>query len=501
MESGQVVINKLVTGARHGLFGTVGGRFLGVLGSVIAARILGPAAFGLYAIGWTLLRFLSLIFPLGMDRALLKFAPRYWNKDPEGLKGLLFQTISLSLGTGFLFGLVLFSLAPWLSSVVYKKPELLSVFRLFSIVFPLLSLLIVVAAATRVTQSVKISVLLQDLGQPLLGLILILAFYLLGIKLTGVILSDVISIAFATVVGIFLVSHVFPEIITVKGKIKDSLKEVLAYSIPAALAGAFSVYVFWIDRILVGYFLPSFENGIYLAVSQISTIFLVISAGINSVVVPIFSDLFFKNDTGTLEEVYRISTKWGIYISVPIIIVFVASPGDTLSLIYGESYRIGGNVFLILLIGQLVNLITGSVNPLMIMTGNQKYLFKLSGIMLVLTVVLNLFLIPKYGLTGAAASTSISLSLLYIVALLWVKRKLDLWPYDRRYIKGLIAGIASALVVIIIKTLFSEINQWNIIIQGFGAIIIFISVLYFLKFDQEDSKFIQVIGKKHGVNL
>ncbi len=496
MESNQGTIDKLVTGARQGMIGTIGGRFLGVLGSILAARILGPAVFGLYAIGWTLLRFLSLLFPMGMDRAVLRFAPQYWKRDPEGLKGLFYQTIFLSFGSGLIFGILLYLLAPWLATTVYHKPELLSVFRLFSIAFPMLSLLIVVTAATRITQKVKISMLIQDIGQPILGLFLMIGFYFLGLKISGVILSDIISITIAAVVSIVFIFRVFPEIIPTQTKYKNSLQELFAYAVPAALGGAFSVYVFWIDRILIGYLRPSYDNGIYLAVSQISTIFLVISSGINSVVVPIFSSLFHQKDMKTLEEIYRISTKWGIYFSVPILIVLLISPGSTLSLIYGGQYQGGAIVLLVLLAGQAVNLITGSVNPLLIMTGNQKFLFKLSGIVLAVDIILNYLLIKRYGLIGAAVGTSISLSGLYLIALFWVKYKLGLWPYDRRYLKGLWAGLAAILIVGLIKMTNPVTAPWGVILQGIGALAGFFGMLYLQKLDSEDLKFIRNIFNK-----
>jgi O-antigen/teichoic acid export membrane protein len=496
MSSADAVVNKLVSGARQGLLGSVGGRFLSVIGSIIAARILGPEAFGLYAVGWTLLRFFSLIFPMGMDRALFRFAPKYWKIDAEGFKGLLLQTNVISICSGLSFGLVLFILAPWLASSVYQKPQLLVVFRLFSIVFPILSLLIVSSAATRVTQNVTISVLIQDLGQPLCGVALMVLFYHLGLQLNGVILSDVISISLAMIVILYLLKYVFPEIIDISYKIKMSIKELLKYSLPAALGGAFSVYVFWIDRILVGYYRPSIDNGIYLAVSQISTIFLVISAGINTIVVPLFSDLFHRKDMRSLEEIYRISTKWGIYIGISILVVLALSPGETISLVYGESYLSGSPILLILLIGQVVNMVTGSVNPLLIMTGNQNILFTLSGAALGLDIILNILLIPTYGLQGAAASTSISLSILYIAAVFWVKQHLKLWPYDKRYVKGMIATVFTLASVFITRFFFSGIGSFSIILQGMIAIIIFILALLIQKLDPEDLKFLELIRLK-----
>jgi O-antigen/teichoic acid export membrane protein len=494
MHSIDEIVNKLVNGARQGLLGSIGGRFLGVIGSVAAARLLGPETFGLYAVGWTLLRFLSLIFPMGMDRALFRFAPIYWKRDAEGFKGLLLQTNAISLITGLFFGIILFILAPWLAFSVYQRSQLLVVFRLFSFVFPMLSLLIVSSAATRVTQHVIVSVIVQDLTQPLLGLILMLSFYFLGLQLNGVILSDIVSISLATIVILIAIRYIFPEIIHIGFKLRTSVRELLKYSVPAAFGGAFSVYVFWIDRILVGYYMSSVDNGIYLAVSQISTIFLVISAGINTIVVPLFSDLFHKKDMNSLEEIYRISTKWGIYISISILAVLILSPGESLSVVYGDTYKSGASVLLILLVGQIVNLITGSVNPLLIMTGNQKILFRLSGIALGLDIILNVLLIPKFGLIGAATSTSVSLSILYISAVLWVKHNLRLWPYDARYIKGVVATIVTILTVIVVKTVFSDLGLMTVVLQGIASLFIFVFALIIQKPDSEDLKFLKLFS-------
>ena len=114
-----------------------------------------------------------------------------------------------------------------------------------------------------------------------------------------------------------------------------------------------------------------------------------------------FASYHQKGDKKSLEEVYKISTKWAIYISMPILAILIMSPKDVLSFVYGTQYGIGANVLLILLIGQIINLFTGSVNPLLVMTGNQSFLFKLSGVVLCFDIIMNLILIPSIGLDGS----------------------------------------------------------------------------------------------------
>jgi O-antigen/teichoic acid export membrane protein len=494
-EKNAVLVKKLVSGSWQGLIGSIGGRFIGVISIVFIARVLGPAYFGLFSIGWTLINFISLIATGGMDRVVLRFAPRFLKQDSSALRGLLFRAIGMSIVFGLSLGILLFFLSPWLANVVYRKPDLESVFHLFAVDFPAIIILIVVAASTRINQEIKYSVMLQDIGQTLLGLVLMVGFYLLGLKLFGMILADIISNIIAVLIGFTILVRLFPEIFVVKTISKISFKEMFGFSIPAVLGGAFSVYVFWIDRILVGYFRTSFENGIYQSVSQLSTIFLVISAGINAIVVPMFAHYHQNGDTKSLQEVYKISTKWAIYISIPILALLILSPRDVLSFIYGFQYGGGANVLIILLIGQIINLFTGSVNPLLVMTGNQSFLFKISGIVLCFDIVMNILLIPSIGLIGAAICTSLSLGILYLVALFWVKQKLDLWPFDRRYYKGLISGLLAFLGIYLTKFIFPGIQGFGVILEGSIAVIVFSISLLIQKLDYEDLEFLTMIKK------
>lgn len=492
-------IHGLATGARTGLIGAIGGRFLNVLGNIIVARVLGPSVFGLYAIGWTLVRFFSLVVHFGMDRGVLYFAPKFWQKNPSDFKALVSKVLSISLGSGILFGLIFFLISPWLAVNIYKRPELVTVFRLFALAFPPLSFLIVAAAATRVTQRIKYSVWLYDIGQPLLGILLIAALLILKQGLIGMVLAEIISLGVAAVFSLVLFRVIFPELRTPSISQGVSTSALLKYSVPAMLGGAFSVYVLWVDRIVVGLFLPAEEIGVYVAVSQISTILMVILSGLSPIAVPLFAHFYHQQDKGKLEEVYRISTKWGIYLSIPILAVLLISPAESLVLIFGNAYKDGATILLILLIGQIVNLATGSVNPLLIMTENQRFLFKISAITLAVDILLLVLLVPRAGLLGAAIVTSLCLSFLYLIELFWVKKRLNLWPYDRRFLKGIFAGITCFAAVFLVKSILHLNPVMCIIIEAVVAIGVFTGMLLLQKLDPEDREFLR--GFSMGVHL
>ncbi|RMH48620.1 MAG: hypothetical protein D6694_00260 [Gammaproteobacteria bacterium] len=73
-------VRRLGKGAIVAMGGRVGGRVMLLVSQVILARVLGPAGFGLYALGWTVMQIVSLIAPLGTHDGVIRFGSPAWKK-------------------------------------------------------------------------------------------------------------------------------------------------------------------------------------------------------------------------------------------------------------------------------------------------------------------------------------------------------------------------------------------------------------------------------------
>ena len=485
-------IHKLAEGAGFGLVGKFLGRFLGMVGDIVAARMLGPAIFGLYSIGWTLFRLMEIIAPLGLDRGVLHFIPRFDDKDQAGLKGTIFSSLGLSLFFGVTLGLIVYVVAPWLANSIFMKPELLFILRFFAFGFPVGALLPVIASITRANHTVKYAVLVQDIGQPLLSLFLLTTFYLYGKRLIGVLYADILSYALAVVWGLLYVRRLYPAIFNSKLIARQVRSELLKYSIPVAIGGLFGALIYWVDRLFVGYYRTDVETGIYQAASQVSLIFAVVLSGLSTVLAPQFSNLHHQNNVIGLRQAYSIGNKWGLYIGLPIISIVMIAPERILTVLYGVEYSQGWPSMLILLFGQVINLAAGASAPLMVMAGGQNTWFILTIIAFGLDLLLNYLLTPMLGIIGAALATSSSVSFLFISVLFAARWKFHIWPYDKRYIKGLIAIVAAWIVSWLAgKLLLPELSI--LVIQVIASIFTFGLVLMILKLDSEDLVFISLV--------
>jgi O-antigen/teichoic acid export membrane protein len=152
-----------------------------------------------------------------------------------------------------------------------------------------------------------------------------------------------------------------------------------------------------------------------------------------------------------LGRLFQTLTKWIFGLTFPLaaVMIFFAAP---LMRIFGHDFEAGWPILIIGAIGQLVNCGVGSVGYLLLMSGNQRCLIKVEAVMAVLMVLLNLLLIPRWGITGAAvgaAFTNVVGNAWYLVE---VRRKLGLFPYNRSYLRlvlpmgGTIAAVLGLLL-------------------------------------------------------
>lgn len=488
-------IATLASGASVSFIGKLGGRGLNVLGQVVIARLLGPASYGLFAIGFTILRMVNLLAPLGLDKGAIRFGAPLWRRDQPGLRSVIFRSLGLTLLSGVLVGMTLFALSPEIE-IAFRKVGLATVIRWIAIAVPLVTGLQVAAAVTRISQRMKFDVYSKDLGQPVLNLALLGLFFSMGWRLVGALAATTISFGGAFLLALIFIKRLFPQIFNRQLKATVNLAALLKFSIPASLAGAFTIFLMWVDRLLVGYFLPAADTGVYQAISQSSVLFAVILGAFQPIFMPMIADLSSRGEHQRLQALYQVSTKWGLYLSIPVFVVICLAPREIMTVVFGSRYESGWAPLVILSIGQMINVGTGAVGLLLVMSGHQNRWVTISGMMLVVNVLINVFLIPRYGLIGAAAGTAFSLAGMYLLGLHQVYTHLKIWPFDHRYFKGIIAGLIAALLVWVVRELPVASDLVHLVLMAGFAGLTFLGMLWVLRLEDEDWQFIRLAQRR-----
>jgi len=203
----------------------------------------------------------------------------------------------------------------------------------------------------------------------------------------------------------------------------------------------------WIDVLLVGFFRSAADTGIYQAAAQVTSLFVIVLTSFNAVFAPMIADLYHRGEHRRLDELYRTTTRWGLLLCLPLFVVIAVDPAGLLTLLMGSSYAAGAMPMLILAVGQMINLSTGAVGLLLVMSGRQNWWLAASAGALALNVSLNVVFIPRYGLEGAAVATTLSLAGLFGSGLIMARTSMRLWPYDRSTLRLAIAALVTVAAV------------------------------------------------------
>jgi O-antigen/teichoic acid export membrane protein len=199
------------------------------------------------------------------------------------------------------------------------------------------------------------------------------------------------------------------------------------------------------EVIVLGLLAPTATLGIFGVAKRVS---MVIGALLTSITVlfnPMVADLHHRGRTGELDRLFKTSTRWLFTLGWPVCLAEVLFAPEILR-VFGRSFASGAPALVILAIGQLVNVGTGTVSNLLAMAGRAKLTLANSVVFLGLSIVLDLLLIPRQGLLGAAVANAGAVVVVNLLRLWQVHRVLGFGPYDRRILRPLAAGLVAGAV-------------------------------------------------------
>lgn len=198
------------------------------------------------------------------------------------------------------------------------------------------------------------------------------------------------------------------------------------------------------DTILIGYFLTNADVGIYRIGSQLATVALLACMAINTVLFPTLSRWAAEGNRPGVSSALSRALSFSLVLAVPVIVGGMILSDRLLNFLYGASFVPGTVAFIILLLVQLailgVTLQTTCLNAL----DFPKLSFIATGIAALLNIVLNIALIPVFGIAGAAFATLLSIGLNAVIVFYFLSRhipvRLERWPVVSIVVSGFVMG-------------------------------------------------------------
>jgi O-antigen/teichoic acid export membrane protein len=440
--------------------GTIFTAATGYLFKIYLARVLGAEALGIYALGMTIVGFLGIFNALGLPQAAVRFVAAYCaTGKTELLRGFLGRGMLLLLLSNIVLGGVVLRAGPWIALRFYHTQALrayLGWFALIMVVGALNTFLGQVLAGYK--DVARRTLITNFIGSPAM-MVLTLALVALGMGLRGYLVAQVGSAAMVLALLAAVVWRTTPGAArSFAAKLPALEKEVMSFSAVILGTGILEFLMSQADKILIGFYLGAREVGIYAVATALVTFVPILLQSVNQIFSASIADLYARGQQELLGRVFQTLTKWILGLTIPLaaVMILFASP---LMRIFGRDFAAGWPILVIGTIGQLVNCGVGSVGYLLLMSGNQRRLIRIEAVMAALMVLLNLLLIPHWGITGAAMAAAITNVMGNVWYLGEVRSRLGLWPYNRSYLRLALPLGGTLAVLFGVRMVFGAIRQ------------------------------------------
>jgi O-antigen/teichoic acid export membrane protein len=356
---------------------------------------------------------------MGFDTLILKKVSS--NSDESSLK----QEISVSLLVSFLLSgtvcIVIWIFSHKVATVVFQKPELSKVLAFMVLAIPFQ---MNVQIISNIYQSLKKTVAAISVLKVITPAVVVGLVMLTGVKDA----ETLVQIYFWATVGTFTVS-VFGirKYLVVERKLFSRFGDLFNQAKTFWGITVFQQISVWAGQFVVGVYLLA-EDAATFAVCRNTTMLMgFLLVAVNFVSAPDFAKYHKEGNFDALRSHFIYTNKLLFLLALPVVVIAVGATEFILGL-FGSEYTdtVAKQTLIILVIGQFVNVISGSVGYLLLMTDNEKIYRNgviLNGCIAILACVI---LIPAYGVRGSALATALSLVFINLYNAYFVNRRLGI---------------------------------------------------------------------------
>jgi O-antigen/teichoic acid export membrane protein len=381
---------------------------------------------------------------LGLDLGAVRFvALRVSQGDERGARASLQASLGLVAVTSAAAAALLYWQAPWLCETFFRKPHATELVRIVSLSLPALALTRVAVGGLQGLGVMRYSALVNPV-RVAANIALALPVLLLGYGAKGLSWTFLAVSWLTLLVAIALLARALPAAFA-PARAPARLGELLRFSLPQTLTVVLLQTLLWTDTLLLGRLRTAAEVGVYTIVQRLLSPAQTVSTATGQMFAPRIAAEHARGDRETLETMLKRVTFWNVSLAIPVFALLLLVPGPLLRL-FGSTYATGATALAILAAGQLFNAATGPLGQVINMSGRPYLTLVNNFAVATLNVIGCLILIPRHGITGAAASTTASIVLVNLVKLVQVRALFSINPFRRETVRALGAGaLATAL--------------------------------------------------------
>ena len=453
--------------------------------SIVLARGLGTELYGLYAYIIWLIGLTAVVINLGLGEMNRRFIPEAIGRqnfhEPVG-----FVQLSLVLRIA---AAIVISIAIVLSAGFWARqsgdPGNQTIFIVVALVTLPEALQILLINTFKGYQRFDYSLYINVAIYPV-RMILVIVLIALGFGVMEVLIIYISTLVLGVLVGGFLLRRLLPlkSLFSTSLLTSDARKRALKYSM--TIAGVL-LLGYLINRqaevFFIGLYCTVEEVGFYNLGFRISSLVGMLPTAIAFALLPAVAEQFGRGEMDKIKRIYLTATRYLMLVALPLSVGGIALADSIITLLYGVDYLPATVPLQILLIPFAFFGIARAGDAVIRGINHPGFILKTMIVFTVIKIGLMLWLIPAYGISGAAVASSVPRILMLPVYVVFVSRNIGtIWP-SRDTIKIVVATLIMGLVVYAVQSQLGVVP--SLVVGILLGVVIYVIFIFALRVIQE----------------
>ncbi len=399
---------KIATGAAINFAGTAAKALSQPLLYIMLTRLYGTQAMGLYLLAFSFIEVTGALTTSGFVDGGLMFASRHMHSTEERTRLYSYMRLVLLMsgGIGLVLALLISLLAPAFVHFYYPShTSLATVLAYLAWGMPLEALTLTALAIPKAKMIMSYEAVVIGLVKPASVALLALVLRHMGFGAEGIAISFVGAFAVSATVSVYLLlRHLdWRELIS---PIKEIPPGILSFVIPQNLNMALGRLVSSLDVIMLGWFgaAPA-QIAFYSLGAQIVRNARQAKLAFSGSYSPVLARYSHEGRTGELNRLFAKVSGWSTALGMASVFAVAYFRQDLLHL-FSSSLTGDTTFMLILLVNPFMSVTFGLAGNAIVMAGHSRWNLVNSLTVGGLNFILNLLLIPRFGIIGAATATA-----------------------------------------------------------------------------------------------
>lgn len=444
--------------------GQIGSRLLRAIIIIYAARALGAGEYGVFSYVLGLSGFFTVFSDMGVNSLLMRDVASY----PEERSRYFAASFWLKISLLFVASLLLIFVAPHFSKIgivisLFSLVALMSVFDGLGEFF---------SSFLRGVEKMELDAFIM-FAKNIVMIIAGFTLLILSPNAQSLIISYIISSGFGAIVAAFFVRRQFLKIFRYFDL--NLIKKIISSAWPIAFSSVLGMFMINTDVVILGWLRTAKEIGYYSIGQRFVPVLLTLPNIFATAMFPILSRFAGQKEQQKEKNLNEKSMALIFMIVLPLILGGIILAAPIIKLIFGQSYLPSVPAFRILIISLILIFPNVFLTNIVLVHNYQKKIVKYLVFSSLGNIILNILLIPLWGIIGAAVATLVS-QILYVVPTWLTMKKINNF-YTFRYLKKI---IAAAIIMSGFSFALYHYNI-NIIANIIISIGVYFGMLYLLK--------------------